>query len=130
MKHNVACVAAYAAILAASAACGNDPAQRQENAAPNARSSSPAPAAVVPAGLARVDFHVQGMTCAGCEVGTRGVLRKVEGVRDAGASYASSSAWAVYDPAKASPDEMMAAIRQLGYEPAVVQGGGPATPAS
>lgn len=63
-------------------------------------------------------------------MGTRAVLKKVDRVRDAGASYASSSAWAVYDPAKASPDQMMAAIRVRGYKPTVVQGGGPATPAS
>ncbi|HEX6037757.1 cation transporter [Longimicrobium sp.] len=130
MKYHVCCIAACIALLPAGAACGGDPAPRQAEAAPNAPPSSPARAPAVPAGLARVEFHVKGMTCAGCEVGTRGVLKKVEGVRDAGASYPTSSAWAVYDPAKASPDEMMAAIRQLGYEPAVVHGGSPAPPAS
>jgi copper chaperone CopZ len=128
MKYHVACAAACAAILAVATACGNEPAPRQAKAATDAQSNSPAPA--VPAGLTRVEFHVDGMTCAGCEAGTRGVLKKVEGVRDAGASYADSSAWAVYDPAKASPEEMMAAIRQLGYKPAAIQGGGPPQPAS
>ena len=126
MKHHFARVAACAAILAASAACANDPAPREAEAAASTLASAPA----VPAGLARVDFHVEGMTCGGCEAGTRGVLRKVNGVQDAGASHADSSAWAVYDPAKASPEQMMAAIRQLGYTPAVVQGGGHATPPS
>jgi copper chaperone CopZ len=128
MRNRFARVAACAALLTAGAACGNDPAPGQAEPAPSTRAS--APASAVPAGLARVDFHVEGMTCGGCEVGTRAVLRKVDGVRDAGASYAGSSAWAVYDPAKASPEQMMAAIRELGYKPAVVQGGGPATPAS
>jgi copper chaperone CopZ len=130
MKHHFICAAACAAVLAASAACGNDPAPRQAEAAASTQASVPALPPAVPAGLARVDFHVEGMTCGGCEVGTRAVLKKVDGVQDAGASYDNSSAWAVYDPAKASPEQMMEAIRQLGYKPAVVQGGGPATPAS
>lgn len=90
------------------------------------QSSAPA----VPAGLTRVDFYGQGMTCGGCEAGTRGVLKKVNGVQDAGARYANSSAWAVYDPAKASPEQMMAAIRKLGYKATVVQDGRAAAPAS
>lgn len=127
MKSPLACVAGCAAVLAA-AACGNDPSPGQAEAAAGAQIGAPAPA--VPAGLARVDFHVAGMTCGGCETGTRAALKKVDGVRDAGASYASSSAWAVYDPAKASPEQMMAAIRELGYRPSVLQAGGPARPAS
>lgn len=130
MKAHLACAGACAAILAVTAACGNDRAPYEAQPAANAQASAPAPAAAVPAGLARVDFHVEGMTCGGCEAGTRGVLKKVDGVRDAGASYDNSSAWAVYDPARTSPEQMMAAIRQLGYKPAVVQGRGPETPAS
>lgn len=129
MKNGLA-YAACAAVVAASAACGNDPAARQAEPAANAQASTPAPAPAVPAGLVRVDFHVEGMTCGGCEVGTRAALKKVDGVQDAGASYDHSSAWAVYDPAKASPNELMAAIRQLGYKPAVVQSGRQPTPPS
>lgn len=90
-------------------------AQRAETAS-TAQSSS---AHAVPAGLARVEFAVQGMTCGGCAVGTRAALKKLEGVQDADANYEQSTAWAVYDPKTVTPERMMDAIRELGYTPAV-----------
>lgn len=113
--------------VAVATACGAD--SPPQSGAATGRPGAASTSVAVPSGLARVDFHVEGMTCGGCEAGTRAVLRKVEGVQDAGASYPGSSAWAVYDPARATPEQMMAAIRQLGYTPSVVQGGS-ATPAS
>lgn len=126
MKHYLFRVTASAAVLSALMACGSSSAEQQPETVASTQVSEPAP---VPAGLARVDFHVKGMTCGGCEFGTRTALSKVDGVQDAGASYTDSKAWAVYDPAKASTEQMMAAIRQLGYEPAVIDAGG-APPAS
>lgn len=70
----------------------------------------------------RVDFSVQGMDCAGCVIGTRAALKRLDGVKEAGASFGSleaSTAWAVYDPARVTPERMMAAIRELGYTPAI-----------
>lgn len=73
--------------------------------------------AAASAGFSRAEFKVEGMTCGGCAIGTRAALKKLEGVEDAGASYEDSRAWALYDPAKITPEEMMAAIRELGYTP-------------
>jgi copper chaperone CopZ len=72
--------------------------------------------------LARVNFAVQGMTCGGCAASTKMVLKRLDGVEDAGASYAESAAWASYDPARVTPEQMMEAIRELGYTPTVVEG--------
>lgn len=76
-----------------------------------------------PASLARADFDVAGMDCGGCVIGTRATLRKLEGVHQADASYdgetGEGTAWALYDPAKVTPERMMEAIRILGYTPTV-----------
>lgn len=75
---------------------------------------------------ARVDFTVHGMDCAGCAIGTRTALRKLDGVRDAGASFGTletSSAWAIYDSTRVTPERMMEKIRELGYTPELAQGG-------
>lgn len=78
-------------------------------------------APAVPAGLARAEFDVAGMDCGGCVIGTRAALRKLAGVERADASYddatGEGAAWALYDPAKVTPERMMAAIRELGYTP-------------
>lgn len=87
----------------------------------NASTSAP-PAA---ASLARATFDVEGMTCAGCVLGTRKALSKLPGVRAADASYdeitGKGQAWAEYDPALVTPERMMAAIRELGYKPTPAQ---------
>ena len=65
---------------------------------------------------------MKGMDCAGCVIGTRAALKRLDGVREAGASFGSleaSPAWAVYDPARVTSERMMAAIRELGYTPAI-----------
>jgi Cu2+-exporting ATPase len=90
-------------------------------------SYSPVPAStragdtVLATGLARATFDVKGMTCGGCVLGTRKALAKLPGVRAADASYdektGKGKAWAVYEPARVTPERMMAAIRQLGYAP-------------
>lgn len=82
-------------------------------------------AKTAPAGLVRAEFDVAGMDCGGCVIGTRAALRKIEGVQQADASYddatSKGTAWALYDPAKVTPERMMAAIRELGYTPTLIQ---------
>ena len=82
--------------------------------------------AAIPAGLVKAAFSVDGMTCTGCILGTRMALGKVAGVTSADAAYdektKKGTAWAVYDPARATPEQLMAAIRKLGYEPTPIGG--------
>lgn len=82
--------------------------------------------AAIPAGLVKAAFSVDGMTCTGCVLGTRVALGKVAGVSKAGAVYdektKKGTAWAIYDPARATPVQLMAAIRKLGYEPTPIGG--------
>ena len=101
-----------------------------------AGSNAPAPAsavlsvgpdsAAIPAGLVKAAFSVDGMTCTGCILGTRMALGKVAGVTKADAAYDETTkkgtAWAIYDTATATPAQLMAAIRKLGYEPTPIEG--------
>ena len=111
-------LAAFAAVL--STGCSRGAAERGDATASAAAVSSQSPDSATSVQLARVEFHVEGMTCGGCVIGTRAALKKLDGVQDADASYESSSAWARYDPAKVTPERMIAAIRELGYTATVV----------
>lgn len=61
-------------------------------------------------------FAVQGMTCGGCEVGVKMKVKKLAGVESVDASYKEGSARVVYDPAKVTPKQIIAAIEELGYK--------------
>lgn len=77
-----------------------------------------------PAELARVDFAVSGMDCAGCVIGARTALRRLDGVHEAHVAFESiesSPAWAVYDPERVTPERMIEAIGTLGYTATVVE---------
>lgn len=105
------------ALLPGITACSGGEATAHDTAAPAEVESVRASVLTNPAGLVRAEFKVEGMTCGGCAIGTQMALEKLEGVEDAGASYEESRAWALYDPAKVTPERMMAAIRELGYTP-------------
>jgi mercuric ion binding protein len=86
--------------------------------APVAASATPAIApAVEPK---NVTLRVEGMTCGGCAIGVRKVLTRLEGVRKAEVSYEKRRAIVTYDPAKVTVQQMIAAIKTLGYKATVV----------
>ena len=75
------------------------------------------------AAVQTVTFAVTGMTCAGCELGTRTVLKRLPGVATADVSYEKGTAVVTYDPAKVTVAQMVAAIKTLGYIATKVAGG-------
>jgi copper chaperone CopZ len=107
-------------------ACSDDRAAANASAGATGGASVESSAQAVPAGLVRAEFDVAGMDCGGCVIGTRAALRKLKGVQKADASYddatGKGTAWALYDPAKVTPERMMAAIRELGYTPTIAKG--------
>ena len=109
--------AVVAAVAVSSAACGGEKPAMSDSAA--GVSAGPQSTAATPAQLARADFAVQGMDCGGCVLGTRAALRKVAGVQQADAAYddatKTGTAWALYDPAKTNPEQLITAIGTLGY---------------
>lgn len=128
MRNLISRALAFGALVALPllGACSDDGAEANASApAAPAAGAAAVPTPAVPAGLARADFHVAGMDCGGCVLGTRAALKKLEGVHNADASYddttGKGAAWALYNPAKVTPERMMAAIRELGYTPTPAQ---------
>ena len=76
---------------------------------------SPTPIAR-PAAGARIDIPVEGMTCAACQAGVQKALQRQPGVLDASVNLMMKSAAVSYDPAVTSPEALVEAIRDTGYE--------------
>lgn len=127
MRHLLCCAAMVGglAVLPWLNACSDGGETANSPAAPQAAATVPKPSAT-PTTLARADFDVQGMDCGGCVIGTRAVLGRLEGVREADATYDAATgkgtAWARYDPAKVTPERMIAAIKELGYTATAIKG--------
>lgn len=66
--------------------------------------------------LTRQTFPVTGMTCAGCAVSVESMLRNTQGVQGAGVNFATQTAWAEYDPEKATINDLRQAVQSIGYD--------------
>jgi Cu+-exporting ATPase len=69
-----------------------------------------------------VSFPVEGMTCASCVNRITRFLDKVEGVEEAHVNLASESATVRFDPARATVDDLVAAVDAAGYVARLEQG--------
>jgi Cu+-exporting ATPase len=65
---------------------------------------------------ARIEIPVEGMTCAACQVSVQKALQRQPGVLDAAVNLMLKSAAVTYDPAVATPERLVEAIRDTGYE--------------
>jgi copper chaperone CopZ len=72
------------------------------------------PRAIPPAGS--LVYHVEGMTCEGCEASVEQAIRSVKGVRSADASFKDSRAVVDLDSKAAKPEDILAAIQRSGYK--------------
>jgi len=77
--------------------------------------SAQAPANQASSTSASISFNVEGMTCPSCSVAVRTALKKVDGVKDAKVSVSEKRATVDYDPRKATPQQMVDAVNNLGY---------------
>ncbi len=66
--------------------------------------------------LKQVNLPIAGMTCASCVVHVEGGLNGVAGVEKATVNLANERATVQFDPAKANLDQMIAAVRDVGYD--------------
>lgn len=60
-------------------------------------------------------YHVEGMTCAGCEASVEQAIRSVKGVKSVDASFKDSNAVVELDPQAGRPEDILAAIEKTGY---------------
>ena len=63
----------------------------------------------------RVDLPIAGMTCASCATRIEKRLNKLGGV-EASVNYATEKASVSYDPGQVSTEDLVAAVKQAGYE--------------
>jgi len=76
-------------------------------------------AAAAPAGERRIDFGIQGMSCASCVAAVERALQGVPGVRQATVNLAAERGSVHYDPAAVDPAALIRAVADAGYAPAV-----------
>ena len=69
-----------------------------------------------------VVLKVEGMTCGGCAIPTRKVLARLTGASKVEGSYEQSRAAVTYDPRKITVEEMIAAVKTLGYTATAIEG--------
>ncbi len=69
-----------------------------------------------PSGNVTSVFKVEGMTCGGCEAGVRISVEKLDGVEEVEASHKEARATVTYDASKVSPEQIVEAIKKLGYK--------------
>jgi Cu+-exporting ATPase len=70
----------------------------------------------------RVDFALEGMTCAACAARIEKVLNRIPGA-EAAVNFATESAAVRYDRARADAAQMIAAVERAGYRARVKRGG-------
>lgn len=63
-----------------------------------------------------VTLKIRGMTCAGCENRIERTLKNKKGVANAIVSYGKGTALVTYNPNKTDQEEIIGAIKQLGYD--------------
>ena len=63
----------------------------------------------------RIDIPVSGMTCAACQARVQRSLSRQPGVHEAAVNLMTRTASVTYDPAEASPQSLVDAIRATGY---------------
>ncbi len=60
-------------------------------------------------------LSITGMHCASCAALITRQLKKTDGVEEAHVNYASEKAHVTFDPAKATPEQMVAVVKKAGY---------------
>jgi copper chaperone len=64
----------------------------------------------------KIELNVQGMTCQGCVRSVEKKLSGVAGVESAHVDLAAAKATVEYDSARTSPETLVAAVEQIGFQ--------------
>ena len=75
-----------------------------------------------PAEQKTVVLKIDGMTCGGCAIATHKVLARLTGVSKVEVGYEQSRAAVTYDSTKTTVEEMIAAVKTLGYTATALAG--------
>ena len=66
--------------------------------------------------MATTTLNIQGMTCGGCVKSVTGALQREVGVETVEVVLEKGTATVSYDPAQTSPDQLVAAVDDIGFE--------------
>lgn len=61
-------------------------------------------------------FMIKGMHCTGCVMAVEGAIEDLAGVKSASANYARQTADVEYDDKVVTPEQIVAAVADAGYE--------------
>lgn len=100
--------------------CGSDSSRASAALGASARSAGNEQNPTSAADTLTVTLKVEGMTCGGCVLGVRKVLGKLDGVGKTEVSYEKQRAVVTYDSVNVTVEQMIAAIKTLGYKATVV----------
>ncbi len=65
--------------------------------------------------LMRRVLHIKGMTCTGCEARIENYLKRLDGITEVNAMFASSNVYVTYNPQKINIEKIIEAIENMGY---------------
>lgn len=71
----------------------------------------------------KTTLKIQGMHCASCATILTRALQKVDGVQNAVVNYSTEKATVMYDPSKAKEEDLIAAVKNKGYNALVIKEG-------
>uniref|UniRef100_A0A673SQH1 P-type Cu(+) transporter n=1 Tax=Suricata suricatta TaxID=37032 RepID=A0A673SQH1_SURSU len=83
---------------------------------------APTPGAQVQGAGSTAVLAITGMTCASCVQSIEGLLSRREGVRQVSVSLAEGTGVVLYDPSVTNPEELQAAVEEMGFEASVISG--------
>lgn len=86
------------------------------------RSPAPAPRSQAPGAGQTLGLAIAGMRCASCVQSIEGLLSQREGVQRVSVSLAEGTATILYDPSVTNPEDLRAAVEDLGFEASAVSG--------
>jgi copper chaperone CopZ len=66
-------------------------------------------------------FHVEGMTCGGCEASVKLTVKRLDGVQAVEASHTEKRATVTYDSRRVTPQAIVEAIEKLSYTAELVE---------
>ncbi|CAK7289114.1 Copper-transporting ATPase 2 [Vulpes lagopus] len=86
--------------------------------------AAPAPRTPAPGRCDTVMLTIAGMTCASCVQSIEGLISQREGVQQISVSLAEGTAVVLYDPSIIGPEELRAAVEEMGFETSVLSENG------
>lgn len=66
--------------------------------------------------MAKIQFSIEGMHCGSCAAGIKMILDNTDGVLNASADWDSKSGEVEYDEEKIKLEDILKAIKELGYK--------------